>query len=229
MAAIRAVSFDAVGTFLHFVEPVAVSYARFGRKHGLDGDAQILAQSLRYAFAEAPPMAAPVDADVEAYEYDWWRLVAARAFARAPSDSRFADCFEDLFHYFGDVAAWSMMPSFPRLLAGLRRQGLRLAVCSNFDGRLYALLDAFGVSHYLDAVVLPRDAGCQKPAAGMFVLTARRLGVSRHTLLHVGDDADEDVAAATSAGLQAIRLVFAAGKAAAAYRALALRLRQKTV
>jgi putative hydrolase of the HAD superfamily len=90
------------------------------------------------------------------------------------------------------------------LLTALRRRGLRTGVISNFDYRLPPLLDALGLTLLLDAVVLPADAGAAKPEAAIFQLALDRLGVAATDAVYVGDDADDDVAGATRAGLRAI-------------------------
>lgn len=51
----------------------------------------------------------------------------------------------------------------------------------------------------------------RKPAEGMFRVTLDRLSVSPKAAVHVGDDADSDIAGAKKIGMHAIHLV-AVGK-----------------
>jgi len=85
---------------------------------------------------------------------------------------------------------------------------MKLAVVSNFDGRLFGLLDAFGLSGLFNHVILPRHAGSQKPDPCIFQHAASALDVQASELLHLGDHGVEDVAGATAAGLQAMRWEF---------------------
>lgn len=200
---ISAVSFDVVGTFLHVAEPVSTTYARFGRLHGLDTNPARIGARMVRALADLPPMA-PHSNNSASCEFAWWRRLAAQALASHPDNPAFAACFEELFAYFAKPAAWRLNHSFAGLLDTLEAGGLKLAIISNFDGRLHALLDAFGLSTRFDAVALPRHAGCAKPQAGIFLYAVRALGVASSRVLHVGNHVGEDFEGAQRAGLQAM-------------------------
>jgi putative hydrolase of the HAD superfamily len=75
---------------------------------------------------------------------------------------------------------------------------------SNFDHRLYGLLEDLRIRPLLDAVILPSDAGAAKPDPRIFQLALRRIGVSPGDALFVGDDPEEDLAGARAAGLTAV-------------------------
>ena len=80
------------------------------------------------------------------------------------------------------------------MLAALRARGLRLAVVSNFDGRLLPLLDALGLATRVDAVVpSSRRRGAPSPTPRIFHAALARLGVAPAATLHVGDDLSTDV------------------------------------
>jgi HAD superfamily hydrolase (TIGR01509 family) len=85
---------------------------------------------------------------------------------------------------------------------------------SNFDHRLPAVLEALGLAPLLDVVVLPADAGAAKPDPRIFQLALARLGVAAAEALYVGDDAEDDVAGATAAGLRAVDVATVADLAA---------------
>jgi putative hydrolase of the HAD superfamily len=90
------------------------------------------------------------------------------------------------------------------VLAALRRRGVRTGVVSNFDHRLRPLLDALGLVSLLDVIVLPSDVGAAKPDPRIFEYALEQLGVRAAEAIYVGDDADEDVAAAQRVGLRAV-------------------------
>jgi len=201
---VAAISFDAAGTFLHFAEPVADTYARFGRQHGLEENASAVRRRMASAFASAAPMAPHPDAAVDVHERNWWRRLASQAYGVTENDPGFARCFDKLFAYFARPDAWRVNPDFAALLQGLRNSNMKLAVVSNFDGRLFGLLDAFGLSGLFNHVILPRHTGSQKPDPGIFQHAALALDVQASELLHLGDHDVEDVAGAKAAGLQAM-------------------------
>jgi len=119
-------------------------------------------------------------------------------------DPAFNRCFDELFDYFASAEAWRINPDFADLLADLRASGLKLAIVSNFDGRLFGLLDLLGLAVYFNHIILPRHTGSQKPDPGMFRHAATSLGVELPELLHLGNHEVEDEAAAKAAGAQAM-------------------------
>ncbi len=206
---LRAVLFDAVGTLLVLREPVGATYARCARARGITASPEALQTAFPHALRAMSPMVFP-DRDAaqrQTAEREWWRAVVRATFAAAAIDAAPADvdrCFADLFVHYGGAAAWRTAPGAVELLVALRRRGLRTGVLSNFDHRLPALLAALGLTPLLDTVVLPADAAAAKPDPAIFRCALDRLGVSPADAAYVGDDADDDIAGATRAGLQAI-------------------------
>ena len=206
---LRAVLFDAVGTLLVLREPVGATYARCARERGISASPEALQATFSHALRAMPPMLFP-DRDAaqrQTAEREWWRAVVRATFGAAAVAAAPAEvdrCFDALFAHFGGAAAWQTAPGAAELLAALRRRGLRTGVLSNFDHRLPALLDALGVTPLLDTVVLPADAGAAKPDPAIFRCALDRLGISAAEVVYVGDDAADDIAGATRAGLQAI-------------------------
>jgi len=200
----QAVSFDVVGTFLHFSEPVAETYDRFGREYGLRASTATIRKRIDLAFQAAPGMVPPRNEDTASFEREWWMKLAGRIFGCAPDDADFLRCFDALFAYYAGADAWKVNPEFPDLLGHLKETGAKLAIISNFDARLYGLLDSFALSGLFDAIVLPGNAGFQKPQPGIFRYTSVQLGIPPSGILHLGDQEEEDVQAAKNAGMQAL-------------------------
>lgn len=100
------------------------------------------------------------------------------------------------------LAGTVLMPGVADTVAELRRRGLKLGVCSNkrveFTKRLVATL---GLGDAMDVVLGPDDVGAPKPDPAMLIEAARRLGVSTHETIYVGDMA-VDVDAGRAAGMK---------------------------
>ncbi len=204
----RAVLFDAVGTLIELSEPVGETYARAAREAGVD----LSPRRVQDAFAATHRAMAPMvfaDADPAerpALERSWWRTLVRRTFAAAGAGDllAFESLFDRLFDHYGQATAWRARRGAGALLESLRRRGLRTGMVSNFDHRLWPLLESLGLAPLLDTVALPTDAGAAKPDARIFALALQRLGVDAGRALYVGDDADDDVAGARAAGLHAL-------------------------
>lgn len=198
---LRAVLVDAVGTVMRLREPVGVTYARLAGA----GEAAALQQAFAAGLRSRPPMAFPgLSGDpLHAAERAWWRALVESVFAAAGTPLP-AGGFDRLWEHYAGAAAWEAAPGAHALLRAARARGLRTGMVSNFDHRLPGVLAALGLAALLDVVVLPADAGAAKPDARIFRLALARLGVAADAAVYVGDDADEDVAGATAAGLRAV-------------------------
>lgn len=202
-----AVTFDAVGTFMHFAEPVAVTYTRMGQRYGLEATELTMRRRLELAFQAAPSMVNPAGARRKAFERQWWMNLAARVYGCALDDQDFVACFDELFAWFAKPAAWRVHDDFGPMLLQLREMQVKLGVVSNFDARLNGLLDAL-LPGLFDVVALPGNSGFQKPQAGIFAYAARQLGVPLASVMHLGNHEQDDVVAAQNAGMRALRWSF---------------------
>ncbi len=206
---IRAVLLDAVGTLVILREPVGATYARIAAAHGVRIAPERIDAAFRRAFASAPPAVFPDTPreEVPARERAWWRAVAQSAFLAADPAQRFADfdaCFDALWQRFASPSAWAPARGAGEALSGLRAAGRRLAVVSNFDRRLPALLAGLGLAPLLDACVLPSDAGAAKPDPRIFLAALAALGARPDEAAFVGDDRARDLDPARALGLHPV-------------------------
>jgi putative hydrolase of the HAD superfamily len=95
-------------------------------------------------------------------------------------------------------------PSVDRVLEELRRQGVKLAVVSNSDGRLEELLDRFALCRYFDAILDSTVEGVEKPDPEIFRIAAERVGAAPQRAVHVGDLYWVDVVGARAAGVEPV-------------------------
>ena len=199
---LRAVSFDAAGTLFHPVRPVGELYAMVAARHGIAADGARLHARFRRAFEAAPPLAFPDAPTIElrARERAWWHAVVAEVFADVDAPD-FDAYFDELFAFFGSGAAWRADPAAAPLLRDLRRRGVGILVVSNFDARVRGVLEALGLLPLVDAVTISSEAGAAKPDPAIFAHALDRAGLTPREVLHVGDTAREDLAAARAAGL----------------------------
>ena len=204
---VRAVFFDAGDTLFRVRGSVGEVYARVAAQYGVTVAAPEIEPRFRAAFRSMPPLAFPgaSEAELPAREYAWWRQVVAQVFVRA----RFADFdafFAELFEYFARAASWELFDDVVPALAALRTRGLRLAIVSNFDGRLPGICEGLGIARYFDTIVMSGRAGAAKPDPRVFEVALARLGATAAEAVHVGDSVREDVEGARAAGLRGLLL-----------------------
>ncbi|NIO10662.1 MAG: HAD-IA family hydrolase, partial [Deltaproteobacteria bacterium] len=91
-------------------------------------------------------------------------------------------------------------------LMALRRRGFIVSVISNFDSRLFGILEGLGIAPQLDSVLISSQVGFAKPDAGIFRAALTHHNVQPAEVLFVGDTPDADVMGAKGAGIRGILL-----------------------
>jgi putative hydrolase of the HAD superfamily len=202
---LKAICFDAGDTLFRVRGSVGAAYAAVAARHGVTVAAPEVEQRFRAAFRCMPPLAFPGSPEVELpqLEYAWWKRVVAAVFA-ATHFNDFDAFFGDLFEYFARGDGWELFADTEPALTALRARGVRLAIVSNFDGRLTRICEGLGIAASFDTIVMSGRVGTAKPDPRIFAVALQRLGVSAAETAHVGDSPREDVQGARSAGLQAI-------------------------
>lgn len=102
------------------------------------------------------------------------------------------------------VRAAGPRPGVVEALARLRARGLRLLATS--DHPAADKLEALGLAGAFEGLVVGEALGALKPSPRLLLAAAERLGMAPARLLHVGDRADADGAAAAAAGCRVLLL-----------------------
>jgi putative hydrolase of the HAD superfamily len=204
---IRAVFFDAAGTLFDARQPVADIYAALARQHGVEADPRVVDAAFRRAFSSAPGLAFGPGRDsdeLRRLERLWWQERVADTFRGLGTFDDFESYFNELFATFADPATWSADPEAIATLRRLKEQGMVLGVISNFDYRLYGVLDGLGLAAYFDSVTISSEAGWAKPSPAVFEAALRKHAVEAAQTVHIGDSLSADVGGATAVGIAAV-------------------------
>jgi HAD superfamily hydrolase (TIGR01509 family) len=133
----------------------------------------------------------------------WAAYVATMLHHAGVPDDRIVPVLDAAWQSHRDFNLWSLVP--PGLAAALgraRAAGVRIAVVSNSEGQLDALLVALGIRDAFDLVVDSAVAGFEKPDPRIFEVALRRFGVPASRALHLGDNYATDVLGARAAGVR---------------------------
>ena len=90
------------------------------------------------------------------------------------------------------------------MLQRLKDDGLKLGVISNFDYRLYRILDGLDLTRYFDSITISSEAGFAKPRREVYDAALARAGVTARDAMHVGDSEHLDFAPAAALGMAAV-------------------------
>jgi putative hydrolase of the HAD superfamily len=207
MTRIRAIVFDVGGTLIYPADPVGETYARFARVHGVKLVAEAATAAFRQALVSGSPRAAgtiPTDGNDRA----WWKQVVTRSLP----ESAFADpvafeaFFEKVYLHYAKPEAWGIYPEVLEVLEALRDHAVDLAVLTNWDGRLHAVLDGNGLGEYLNHIFISAELGWEKPDPAIYRHVTDVLNVQPGAVLSVGDDSRNDVEGPRRAGWQAVQI-----------------------
>ena len=198
VAAIRAVTFDAGRTLIHWgVEPRR-QFADLCRRAGVPvTDAAALEGAracARFWGANPPPPSGNASAA-------WWLQHHAAGLRAAGIAGDLAATSRALQAAAMSAGAeWGVDPDAPALLDALRARGFVLAVVSNSDGTLAERLEALGIADRFAFIADSAIIGARKPDPAIYHATCRAIGIPPAACVHVGDRPDADGGVAVAAG-----------------------------
>jgi len=194
---INVILFDVGGTLLNVYPSVGAVYARVAAKHGIQAEPAVLQSRFFEAWEKQK-------SQNRVMTRGWWEHVVREVFAPFPF-SQWPALFEDLYQTFAQPDVWKVYDDVLPTLNALKGK-YRLAVASNWDERLPALLKNLGLADYFETMFVSGLMGIAKPNPGFFHRALQTLKSPAEETLHIGNDPDEDWKAARKAGLHALLL-----------------------
>lgn len=203
---IRAVLFDAGATLLYPDPPVEEVYARELEADGARFSRRRLEDALAGAWAMVREREAGDRYGGVRGEPEFWKAFLDRVRGSLDGGVVSTQAFARLVSHFRDPRSWAVYADVAPALDPLEEAGLRLAVVSNWDSHLPALLSRLGLAPRFHAVLVSAIEQTGKPHPQIFHRACARLRVEPGQALHVGDSRREDYEGAREAGLEALLL-----------------------
>ena len=202
---------DAVGTLFGVKGSVGEVYAEVAQQFGVEVSAQVLHRSFVQSFRAAgrPAFGALDRAQIPAKEFAWWQAIATNTFQQAGALEQFPDFgefFAALYAHFATDAPWVVYPDVRSTLERWQRMGVTLGILSNFDSRLYSVLQALDLATFFASITISTEVGAAKPDARIFAIALQKHDCLPNAAWHVGDSFEEDYQAAKAAGMRGIWL-----------------------
>ncbi|MEZ2240254.1 HAD-IA family hydrolase [Microcoleus sp.] len=207
----KVIFLDAAGTLFDVRGSVGEVYGKFSRSWGITVSNEELNTAFFQSFANSTPMAFPgrESAKIPQLEFEWWQAVCANAFQIAGVFNQFSDFpkfFAELYAHFATAEPWFVYPDVLPALNRWQQQGIELAVVSNFDSRLYAVLKALNLAEYFTSVTISTEVGAAKPDSKIFTTALQKHHCIAENVVHIGDSFKADYCGAINAGLKSIWL-----------------------
>ncbi|HZC34015.1 MAG TPA: HAD-IA family hydrolase [Chthoniobacterales bacterium] len=203
---IRTVTFDAANTLIRLISPPTQTYAQVAQRFGAVLDPARLNQAYVRAWKEMPRPADQIGPRPDDGR-SWWRELVAKTLSLAQYRvDPFPDYFDAVYEEFTRPGIWELTPGVSQVLSALHRAALRLGVLSNFDRRLYSILQNLGIVNQFEHIIISSEVGADKPSPRIFEEILRRFQISPEEALHVGDEEATDGVGARSVGISAFVL-----------------------
>jgi putative hydrolase of the HAD superfamily len=209
MSQIKVIFFDAAGTLFHVKGSVADVYLSYAEPYGVRRTPQLheaITVAFQRAFRDAPPPVFSVTepAEIKRCERLWWFDIVHNVFYRVGMFEGFDDYFDKVFQAFDGPHHWVLYQETLGVLKTLKERGLELGIISNFDTRLFNVLQGLGLADLFDTVTISSLAKAAKPAPQIFRVALEKHAMDPDEALHVGDSVRDDVQGASQAGLAAL-------------------------
>lgn len=207
----KVIFLDAVGTLFGIRGSVGEVYGELARQAGVEVETVSLDQAFVQSFQAAPKAVFPEvpEAEILSYEFDWWQAIAAQSFERVGvlhQFSNFPGFFAELYAYFATAKPWFVYPDVHDALKCWQMSGIKLGILSNFDRRLYRVLEALDLARFFTSVTISTEVGFAKPDPQIFVAGLKKYHCTASIAWHIGDSLIEDYQGAKAAGLGAFWL-----------------------
>ena len=202
---LKAVFFDAVGTLIYLPRSVGDHYREVAADFGANLETDELNAAFKRAWIEAPARKQGPGPRADD-DKGWWRELVRSVLQQTLSTSatRFFDVesyFNAVYERFTYPGVWRTFEDVEPVLQSLRSRNLLLGVISNFDQRLYRILEELGLKKYFDSVTISSEVGSDKPDRLIFQTALSTLRVVGTESMHVGDDHKKD-GGANAVGMQ---------------------------
>lgn len=207
----KVIFLDAVGTLFGVKGSVGEVYGEMAQRFGVEVSDSALNQAFIQTFQAAPPPIFPgaEPQEIPECEFKWWQLVSRRTFEQAGVLHHFSDFsafFAELYTHFATAEPWFVYPDVRPALEHWQQLGIELGVLSNFDSRLYLVLEALDLAQFFTSVTISTEVGAAKPDPQIFAVGLHKHKCPAELACHIGDSLKEDYQGAKAAGLRAILL-----------------------
>jgi putative hydrolase of the HAD superfamily len=193
----EAVLFDAAETLFTTRGSVGEIYGFVAREYGCTASFEEIQAAFVHQFRNSGPLST-------SDEKGWWRDVVHRVFAEVGIVRDFNRFFEKVYDQFRDSRGWMLFPETREVLTELKQRGLKLGVISNFDSRVYSVMNDLRIRDYFHTVTISSETGYAKPDPEIFSAAATALNSDPQNILLVGDSLSDDVLAARHIGIRSI-------------------------
>lgn len=203
----KGIFFDAGNTLLRVHPSIGAIYSDAARLFGADISADLIEHSFKEMWTQTAPLVSN-EGHRMSYEKerDWWRFIVREVFSKHVEFDNFDAFFDYLYMRFAESDSWKLYDDAIHVLDQVKASGKTMALISNWDSRLPALIEQLGLTPYFPTVVVSSLVGYEKPHPAIFEIALQQTQLAPEEALYIGDDPFLDYQAAQKAGMRALHL-----------------------
>ncbi|WP_069790532.1 HAD-IA family hydrolase [Cyanobacterium sp. IPPAS B-1200] len=202
---------DAVGTLFGVKNNVGWAYVEISKKYGVDYDSELVNQAFYQCFKDSSPLSFDTqeEALVKSLEFDWWKQIAKNTFESLNllnDFTNFDDFFVELYQHFATEKPWYIYGDVIANLNLWKKEGIELSIISNFDTRIFSVLDSLDLSQYFSSITISSLSGVAKPQPDIFIKALNNYNCPPENAWYIGDSKKEDYWGAKAVGMKSFWL-----------------------
>ena len=208
----KVIFLDAMGTLFGIKGSVGEIYQLIATKYRVEVSANSIDQAFVASFKTSSPLAFKSiqnHNEIEQQEFNWWKKVVQETFTRLEKLSEFTDFsafFAELYAYFATEKPWYVYPDVIPSLQRWQQKGIQLGIISNFDSRLYRVLELLKIKQFFSSITISSEAGFAKPNPKIFQIALEKYNYISQQAWHIGDSFTEDYQGAVAAEINSFWL-----------------------
>ncbi|KAK2727133.1 rhythmically expressed gene 2 protein-like isoform X2 [Artemia franciscana] len=202
----RLITFDVTGTLLNFSRNPVLLYMEEAEKRGFKTDLKLLSNNFKQSWIEQNERFPCFGARHQMHWTEWWTKLVNKTFEGTELDEISLLCIaEALIEKFKSPLCWNLENGSVELLDFLRDKKKAIGVITNFDPRIYTILDNLSMLSRFDFVINSYDVKFCKPERQIFDLALLKCsGLKPWEAVHIGDSFHFDYKPPKLAGWEAI-------------------------
>lgn len=209
---------DAVGTIFGVTNSVGYIYTKLAQKYGVNISPEKIDRAFYDTFKKSSPLAFATtnEDEIKELEFKWWETITYNTFNQECSIvkrhcaieqfSNFTEYFTELYEYFKTAECWVIYEEVILILNEWQKQGIELGIISNFDTRIFTVLDNLKLSKYFQTITISSLTGVAKPNPKIFLTALEKHHCQPDKAWYIGDSLKEDYEGSQSVGMQSFWL-----------------------
>lgn len=197
----KVIYLDAEGTFLRFNPSLGEIYRKLWSDFGIQIKDDELSKKMRDAVKKVFKERLK-DQEVNGNIcQQGWREVFELVFPEFKNLPFFNKVFSKAYQFFASSECVKVDPNFYGFFSEVKSLGISLAIISNWDCRLYSVLEGHNLLHKFDAIFLGCEQGYLKPNPKLYLKALSYFKIKPNEGIMIGDSWEDDIEPAKKLGM----------------------------